>query len=672
MQLTKGPNRAKLGLSSIRVKIILFPLIGILGMLAIAGINKYLKISINQQLAVGRLSQTMAANIVELMMVEEKFINTNDQALLNTRKQQRDQLSKAMETLRGLAGEAIFREISQKELQHAKVFDDMVVLLSEINRITGLLTTGIDQVNELLDQNTAAIDAEEAEIAMQGDVLSSVKASAQKETIGFSALGNRRLLNILQNLFILADDTKYLNLKEQLDKTIANAQSNVSTIYGAINDKEFNKRWDGVKNEIKNIEQNENEIFTAWQKNRELEPAFNQSGKIAQKAIIDIVEQSQQTIAKTQKTGDMVSLVVVIVSMSVLILLGVVLYRGVSKPISTAVAMFKDIAEGEGDLTKRLEFQSKDEIGEMAHWFNRFVEKIQVIVRDLAQNSGKLGTAAQTLAGISQQMSSGAEQTSTKAAGVAAASEEMSSNFNSVAAAMEQATSNMAMVSSATEQMTATIQEISQNTGKARGITLDAVGQTQSASMQMGKLGTSADEIGKVIETITEIYEQVSLLALNATIEAARAGDAGKGFAVVASEIKDLARQTADATAEIKNRIEGIQVTTKTTVKEIGNLTNVVNEINDIVATISAAVEEQTATTQEISSNVSQASIGIGEVNENVAQSSLVAGDIAGEISDVTQAAREISGSSERVDSSVIELQSLAGSLNEIVKKFKF
>ncbi|MCP4020364.1 MAG: methyl-accepting chemotaxis protein [Desulfobacteraceae bacterium] len=597
--------------SSIRVKIILFPIIAILGMLAIAGNNRVQKTSVNRQMAVGRLSQTLSADIVELMMIEEKFINTTDESLLKARDKERKHIKESMERLRDITNETLFKTISDKESAHAKVFDTMADTLVQIDQTAGFLTKEIDTINDLLDQNIGAIDYEETEKTMEGEALSSMKESARRETIKFSGLGNRLLLNIFQNLFILTDDGKYLKAKTQLNKIITNTQKNVTSIYGAVNDPEFNKRWDDVKKAIKKIGELEQALFSSWQKKQEMLPSFNQSGKAVQNQIIQIVENSRLRIEQTQRTGDMISWVVFLISISVLILLGVVMYRGVSLPISKAVDMFKDVAEGEGDLTKRLEFDSKDEIGEMGHWFNRFVEKIQAIVYDLAQNASNLGTSANTLSGISKEMSSGAEQTSEKASTVAAASEEMSNTFNSVAAAMEQATGNMGMVSSATEQMNSTIQEIAKNTGNARGITRNAVERTQSATGYMGKLGQSADEIGNVIETITEIYEQINLLALNATIEAARAGEAGKGFAVVANEIKELANQTAEATGEIKTRVQGIQVTTKSTVKEIGNVSTVVNEINEIVATISAAVEEQTATTQEISINVAQASKGI-------------------------------------------------------------
>ena len=352
---------------------------------------------------------------------------------------------------------------------------------------------------------------------------------------------------------------------------------------------------------------------------------------------------------------------------------GIITYisRKITVPIKHTVEMLKDIAQGEGDLTKRLKVETKDEVGEMAEWFNKFIDTIQNIIKDVAQNANRVKDASGELSEISKQMTFGAEQTSEKANVVAAAGEEMSSNMSSVAAATEEASANVNMVASAAEQMIATINEIAQNSEKASSITSEAVAQTQNASNKVNELGSSADEIGKVVETITEISEQVNLLALNATIEAARAGEAGKGFAVVANEIKDLAKQTAEATQEIKGKIGGIQGSTDATVTEIGQILEVINDINDIVSTIATAVEEQSVTTKEIAENVVQASQGIQEVNENVAQSSSVAEDIAKDIADVNQASGKMSDSSSQVNLSAEALTRLSETLNEMVGKFK-
>lgn len=340
-------------------------------------------------------------------------------------------------------------------------------------------------------------------------------------------------------------------------------------------------------------------------------------------------------------------------------------------PLVTIVEKLKDIAEGEGDLTTRLAITSKDEIGQTAKWFNAFIDKIHALISDVAKNSETLNNSAGTLSEISKVMSNGAEQTSNKANSVSAASEEMSVSMTSVAASMEQAASNMGTVTIAVEEMTNTINEISKNTVKAKEITDDVVDKTQDASDQVVELGSSADEIELVVETITDISDQVNLLALNATIEAARAGEAGKGFAVVANEIKDLANQTAEATKNIREKVTNIRTSTGKTVGVISDISQVVNKVSEIVAIIAAAVEEQSATTKNISENIGQVTQGIDRTNNNISESSTVSAEIARDISDVTLAAEEMTQSSLNVDNGSKELSSLSKELMAIVNKFK-
>ncbi len=379
-----------------------------------------------------------------------------------------------------------------------------------------------------------------------------------------------------------------------------------------------------------------------------------------------------KAIAKAN-TWQMIKLLILIAIVCIVILLPVtaVLSNSMTRPISRVVDGLKDVAEGEGDLTARLEVKSRDEVGELAHWFNTFMDKLQGMIKNIAGNAETLDNASSELLNLSEQMSDDAEQMSSKVNTVASSGEEMSSNMESVAAAMEEASTNISLVATSAEEMTSTINEIAQNSEKARNITGDAVSRAQNVSGKVDELGNAALDVGKVTEAITEISEQTNLLALNATIEAARAGEAGKGFAVVANEIKDLARQTAEATQEIKEKIDGIQHSTSGTISEIEEILKVINDVNEIVSTIATAVEEQSVTTREIASNVSQASGGINEVAENVTQSSTVSTEMAKDIADVNQTTSEISNSSSQLNLSSKELSRLARELKGMVSRFK-
>ncbi len=362
---------------------------------------------------------------------------------------------------------------------------------------------------------------------------------------------------------------------------------------------------------------------------------------------------------------------IAVICIAVIVIVVLLFTRSIITPIMGVIDRIKDIAEGEGDLTARLEIKNRDEMGELAQWFNRFIETLQNMIKMITGNARSLSKSSSELSGLAEEMSDRSTQMSVKANTVASSSEEMSTNMDSVAAAMEEASTNISMVSASAEEMTATINEIARNSEEARAITGEAVSRARDVSVKVDALGDAAMKIGKVTEAITEISEQTNLLALNATIEAARAGEAGKGFTVVANEIKELARQTAEATQEIKDHIDGIQDSTTGTVSEIEGILKVINDVNEIVSAIASAVEEQSVTTKEIAGNVTQASTGIQEVNENVAQSSAVSTEIARDITGVNQAAGEMSDSSSQMDLHSKELSKLALELTEMMNKFK-
>lgn len=364
-----------------------------------------------------------------------------------------------------------------------------------------------------------------------------------------------------------------------------------------------------------------------------------------------------------------ISLVVILVIDALLII--VLVRRLVRRPLQHTVAMLKDIAEGEGDLTGRLAVRSKDEVGTLSRWFNTFIEKLHSMIKDIGGSATTLTAASSSLSDFTGQMKSSTDVMTAKSNHVTAAADKMNLQMDSMATSMEDAATKVGEISAAIEQMTATIHDISQNTEKAKSIAGDAVLKNKSAGEQINKLGGAAHKIGKITETITDISEQTNLLALNATIEAARAGEAGKGFAVVASEIKALASQTAGATENINQMITEIQGTTRTTVDEIAQVSKIISAVDEIVATIAAAVEKQAQSTTEIAGNIALTSQDIKDLNENATTSVAFSGEIAQNMAEVNQSASEILAGSSRLNNSATDMSDLAAQLNKLVDSFK-
>ncbi len=318
------------------------------------------------------------------------------------------------------------------------------------------------------------------------------------------------------------------------------------------------------------------------------------------------------------------------------------LSRRISVTTESVLARAEAIAGG--DLTgDGLKVLSDDELGDLTLAINKVNDSLKAMILAIIENAQHVASASEELSATSQQISANSEETSAQAGTVSQASQQVSQNLQSV--------------STGAEEMTATIQSIATNAHEAATVASNAVQTAQAANANVAKLGSSSAEIGEVIKVITSIAQQTNLLALNATIEAARAGEAGKGFAVVANEVKELAKQTAKATEDISRKITAIQTDTQGAVEAIGTITGVIGQINDISGTIATAVEEQSATTNEMTRNVADAAKGSGEITQN--------------IEGVAEAARGTSSSAQESQKAANELAEMATQLHALVDQFK-
>jgi methyl-accepting chemotaxis protein len=388
--------------------------------------------------------------------------------------------------------------------------------------------------------------------------------------------------------------------------------------------------------------------------------------------ITEVVMRQEKQVS--QAINAQIRSIVLIALMFILVMIAVFSYISmkISRPISEASEILGEIASGEGDLTTRMEVSSNDEIGVLANNFNLFVKKLQAIIGKVAENTSEVHVSSSDLSGLSNELHRLSEDSSSKTEHVVHSSNEASMNMNSVASAMEEYATNMTAIATATEEMSSTIHEIVESTETASSMTQEAMQQTSNMVTQLDSLHIATAKISEFVGTITDISDQVNLLALNATIEAARAGDAGKGFAVVASEIKELARQTSDASTQIQENIGLIVSSSEGTTTEIKKITQVVDQINEIIIHIGTALEQQSIATSEITTNISQASEGIGDVNANVSQTAELVHEVQTEVEGVEQNSKQIISQSNKVRDTSGSLRILSDQLEELVSRFKY
>jgi methyl-accepting chemotaxis protein len=391
--------------------------------------------------------------------------------------------------------------------------------------------------------------------------------------------------------------------------------------------------------------------------------------KLMEHSLIDMNQRLDKIIGD-MKQENILFIVVYIFMILATVAFVVLVSGGIIRRIRSVAVSMDEIAQGAGDLTKRLSVRGQDEVAALAEAFNRFGENMQQMIQQIAGNTQKLTGSITHLSAIALETASSAKESSSRSQTVAAAAEEMNVSVLSMAEIMERASQNLGSVASAMEEMAATITEIAENTTNARTRTKQAAEQAESFSRIMRELGLAAEEIGKVTETINGISEQTNLLALNATIEAARAGEAGKGFAVVANEIKELARQTAHATHDIRDRINGIQAASEKAETDMSGILEGIQNLNGIVSTIAEAIEQQALAVGEVSVNVSDASVSVDEANTQSHEMSEASGEIARQIASVSEVSVQIRNASSQVMKTIDEQSGIAGELHNQVGRF--
>ncbi len=500
-----------------------------------------------------------------------------------------------------------------------------------------------------------------------------------------------------------------------------------------------------ILSEMEDIVQNSDEIYTQMMEHKTniLIPAFEDIRAVA----MELVEMSS-TYANGSIKDARIKQISSIIFLIVTILIGIaaagilavfVAYR-ITKPVSEIKNLMEEA--GAGNLTVQGKIYYNDEIGDLTSSFNSFIKKIGELISNIYENVVTVNKSSSGLLLIADSLAANSEEMNAKTGIVSSAVEEISASVEETSAGMNASSSNMGVIASAIEEMSGTIRNLANSTGETSTgvkhvservglisksinkvsdstndvsskvdniaiavkeinislneintncersiiITQDADEKARNTNLTIENLNSLAKQIGKIVDVINDIAEQTNMLALNAAIEAAGAGDAGKGFAVVANEVKELAKQTGEATEEIRKQIDDMQEGMSNAVDVVGNITEVINEVNIITNTIASAVTEQYATTGEISGiivstaeNMNKINNEISEIAENAkdsarnaAEASKGVNEIAYATSELSTAANEVSGNTEqasvRIKEVAITSEEVAKATNEITE----
>ncbi|KAF0216920.1 MAG: hypothetical protein FD174_3475 [Geobacteraceae bacterium] len=499
-----------------------------------------------------------------------------------------------------------------------------------------------DRGHDLSEQSRATEEAAQMGVSLYGVIADAVINRDLEQSGKYWAETKQRNLERLEKVMKIAETPQKKewaeNTKRAVDRVIGLYENKLLSLL---------RTTPGITEEIRAID---GEI------DREVRTIQTEMLKFTE-SVAEEAQQGDKDFDSTMSATIAKGLVLGLIGILVIGAMSAWIMRSLLKSLNGLLIMLKDIAEGEGDLTKRLDDSRKDELGEISHWFNIFINKLQGIISEVAQATAQVASAANQLLSTSEQMATGAEEVAAQAGTVAAAGEEMAATSAEIAQNCGLAAEGAKLANDSAVTGASVVQE-------SVSVMNRIAERVKESACTVENLGERSDQIGAIIGTIEDIADQTNLLALNAAIEAARAGEQGRGFAVVADEVRALAERTSKATREIGEMIKTIQQETKGAVvamedgvKEVEKgtveaaksgraLQDILDQINDVtmqINQVATAAEEQTATTNEISNSMQQ----------------------------ITEVVQETSSGAHQSADAASRMTSLAGELQRLVGQFK-
>ncbi|MEN8179658.1 MAG: HAMP domain-containing methyl-accepting chemotaxis protein [Pseudomonadota bacterium] len=640
-------------LNSIRAKVFLTLGLFFLLVIGIVLTNFVTQQSQSRNMRIVTISQDIAFQSTSSMLLEEQLLKSESAQAATSLADVRKIIESDFNSLKEQPdAEWLEGKLQKIEIQNSArevLFEELHLNSLDIIKQTEEHLIGITGVKTKIDQLLGLIEDEETVLTMEGEILSAAESALRNSLLELEENLSQKIIAVQRLRFnkrvkAFNADTKHLIDKNNSEYLIG--MSDIQEFIQSVDNDEYNLGWKNIRSVWVRVIAIEKKIAKAVIKYNELNTQLETSRKQMQTLVASILSNVTQQFEETGKTGKAISAAILLIALALGGVLTVWFSKVVISPIHHTVAMLKDIAQGEGDLTVRLNESEKNELGELAHWFNVFTSKIQQMIAGMGGAINSLTSSAEQLSHVANETSSGLSRQQEQTEQVATAMNEMAATAREVAKNAQEASLG---AKKATDEALEGRQVVDDSAVSIQELRSEIVAAVEIVRrLELGSI-----EIGGVLEVIQNIAEQTNLLALNAAIEAARAGEQGRGFAVVADEVRTLATRTQQSTQEIQKIIEhlqsasteaaqamkrsqekvsdGIQNTTRADTA-LEKIVSAIGPILDMNTLIASAAEEQSSVAEEINRNV----VVINDVTLKTAQGADKTADASTEIDQLT------------------------------------
>ena len=544
---------------TVRSRIFLILAVGILGMGVLVGVNKVLDLKKNNEIQVGSESQEIRTGILRVLQTEEAYINGRDEEKLETYAVLRDALEQTVASIRSKAAdrevEGLAGEIARLEEENAKAFSSVVDIIHRMDRDMAEMNRLIQEMNDVMGGIVSAIDNEETMMMIEGNFLDQTKSGLRWEFKDFLTYGREKILSVFRLLLFSSMDD-YRKTGELLQEKRRIKENNINTMVEAAKEKTYTDGWKTVQAILPEIDRLEASIVAGWEENRILTETLKQTGGAVQEAAGKIVDRTQAEIARSDRTGDLIALVVGAGSIFLLLVLGVLISRSTNRSLREAI-------------------------------------------RGLTLNSNGVSAAAEEVSTASHSLAEGANQQ---------------------AASIEETSSSLEEMSAMTRRNAENAVQASALSSESRATARSCAGTMQEMSESISGVNEASKETQKIVKTIDEIAFQTNLLALNAAVEAARAGEAGAGFAVVADEVRNLAVRAAEAAGNTSSQIDDIVKKMKGAMEMVARSLEEFKQVEESTGKVDGLMTEVSTASEEQANGIEQVNRAITEMDRVVQQ----------------------------------------------------